>query len=41
LRSFDADSVPDTDTSAGKGNTTTTLAVQNDGNVVLYNGTPM
>jgi Ca2+-binding EF-hand superfamily protein len=30
-----------TDTSAGKGNTTTTLAVQNDGNVVLYNGTPM
>ncbi|SPJ80702.1 uncharacterized protein FTOL_08824 [Fusarium torulosum] len=26
-----------TDTSAGKGNNSTTLVVQNDGNVVLYN----
>jgi outer membrane protein assembly factor BamB len=41
LYTHDGTAIWHTDTSAGKGNTTTTLAVQNDGNVVLYNGTPI
>ncbi|KAK3990487.1 heterokaryon incompatibility protein-domain-containing protein [Cladorrhinum sp. PSN332] len=41
LYDHDGNALWHTDTAGPSGNTTTTLAVQNDGNVVLYNGTPI